>query len=306
MQTGTKVVVGVAVVGGLAAGGILLLRHLNRSREPSRCGLVADIVGDIAGTLAGPSPEGAAKGDVAQRAAEAACNLLGNLPSIREAGETVINAGFSISDGLRNLLGISGPGTCDDAKRAENIRLNGAVVKRVHDRFPTPPLVAASICAANMKGPDGEALHPLRRDVPLEYANGCVPYSGHPGNAKCVQGTHALNRGQNAATRAMGTGRLGVDPTTREHTGAADKFPIPIPAGHRAFWVRGQPQTCAAGSTVATDHRASSTAHTSVCWPSGEADIPRTPRREGAGSPGTGTTTSGGRTSAVGTTRDHR
>ncbi len=106
----------------------------------------------------------------------------------------------------------------------------------------------------------------------LEYANGCTPYKGSPGWAKCVEGTTSWCNDSgfgNWGTWCSGleSGRQ-YDPTTRKHRSAGEMkdsarsksgqykpFPIPIPAGHTAWWVAGKPVTCPAGTEVALDGR---------------------------------------------------
>lgn len=147
-------------------------------------------------------------------------------------------------------------------RAAANARLNGEA-RAVH-----PALRAVSQVYASRGGQAGSTtvtdLYPLVE--PAErYANGCVPVPGHPDWAKCAPGTvsqvwapveephgHAArnafrgsaddpyHRRHPATVRRLN----GRGPGARPVDEPAPAFPLAVPAGHSAWWDRGEPRVC--------------------------------------------------------------
>lgn len=222
MVSTTAILVG----GGVVAGGVILVARMRAAqRPPSPCGAFGTIVGDVAGMFAGPAD--ASANSSANAAAQLACNLLG-----------AIDWG-SIRDRIANALG-QGPG-CLDYDR-ENQAKNGAITERISTAFE--PVSERNNIMCSKPGV-------------LAYANGCVPYRGHPDFAKCAPGTHHMSRNpDDSVTAGIGTGVIGADPTTRR-----------TPDGKH--WLKGREFTCPNGQTPAVDHRAGA-GGTYTCWSGGD------------------------------------
>jgi hypothetical protein len=250
MSTTTTVLI-VGGVGVAVVGGVLVWKHWQAAKAApavDKCAAFANIVGDVAGTAAGPADLSA--NSSANLAAYWACKLGSALPL------------DDVASGFKRMLGFDGP-TCDDHAK-KNIGLNGAPA----ESFPAGLL--AVLKAEGWVCGDGT----------IRYANGCSPYVDTatlttPGGlrAGCVKGTAALSdkrprtqaaslfsgRPWNAATK---TG----DPTTRKHIASMGRFPLTVPTGGTAWYVRGKPMVCKAGEQIALDQRTGG-AGTPVCWP---------------------------------------
>lgn len=234
---------------GGAGAGYLYLRWKADQDQTSSCEALGSLIGGIAGTAAGPGD--ATANANAQRLTQIACNLLGNADQIING---VSNVGFGISDrladGLNTVLGRGDDGRCNagSAQKKKNEELNGPVTARAHEKMPSGQIVGG-VCHKSLN---------KRVDIPLRHQNGCVPYQGAPGWEKCKPGTTSLTTdGANPARiRAIGSGRVGVDPFSFKDSGERafrDPFPEDVPAGGTAYWINGQPFVCA--GTVALDHR---------------------------------------------------
>jgi hypothetical protein len=120
------------------------------------------------------------------------------------------------------------------------------------------------------------------------YANGCEPYEGAAGWAKCVKGTRPMVRGNCAVNGKHVDGLMSGDPATDPATfrwdervlkkTSATTFPAKVPAGGTAWVVRGKAVACAAGSEVrGRDHTGGSPCVASYGTGAGQAPPPVPP-----------------------------
>jgi hypothetical protein len=293
----------VIIAGGVAVvGGVILYRRFQAAKTspaPDKCAAFAGIVGDVAGTAAGPADLSA--NSSAQQAAYLACKVASSIPW----------------DKIANAVGLDPKGCGDWHKR--NVELHGAPRLTIH------PVLAAYLERERRWSQPPICTNP----GVIEYGDGWIPYAdenGKPRPGYKNAGDRSMSKWPARAQGAIATGRLynetlrTGDPLTRKHTAAIGTFPMKVAAGSTAYWVRGQPMVCAAGQTIALDHRGDPTGPgIPVCW---AASSPPPERRDepgglsdlfglfghdgrstgGAQVPGT-TTTEDGKTT---TTYDHR
>lgn len=286
-----KATTGILIAGGVV-GGALALRAYAQSRAPqgtSACDAVATLAGEAASRYAdsqtGGGGEAADTRGKTEQAVKIACNVIDK-----------------IVDKVRGFVG--GEGCLE--KHPKNIQANGQPSLTCH------PVLAAFLERDRSLG--GPVF--CSRPGVLRYGT-CEPFRGdQPGMVRpgCAPGTEVMSGRGGAAQRQFLSGRLWNpatrtgDPFTREHTKDIGPFPLAVPVGARAFWVRGQPLVCKAGETLALDHRGESVG-VPRCWP---ASSPPPTRREDpqASLPswldwlGLGGGTNPGTT--TGTTTDHR
>lgn len=228
METSTGLLIGGAVV----AGGLLYLYVRRQAKddapkEKSKCDQVAEAAAALGGAQAGT-------------AAKIACEIASRI-ELPELHHTFNNS-----------------------------KANGAATKHMH-----PALYAQGYYTERSNTAGGQYRSYSLRNVfgvgdlpPIEFSNGCVPYPGAPGWSKCAQpGTEAQ-----AGGAGMFTGRVGNDPTTRAHLTSAQldaqgaggvlatgakwlAYPVPVPAGHTAWWVAGNPLPKPDGAVLGVDHR---------------------------------------------------
>lgn len=159
-----------------------------------------------------------------------------------------------------------------DEVNKHNIPLNGAIVSTypVDPRFhttgqgyvvrDTPGVGAGYTIIPALKG----------KEIPV-YKNGCVPLTGDPRFAKCVEGTKKYNHFAEPGTSTAYNAATGHgDTLTHRHYGSGfsdrykPKFPIPCAAPNESWWLSGQPACCPPGSLIARRTNADGS-RTSVC-----------------------------------------
>jgi hypothetical protein len=206
----------------------------------------------------------------AKEACEAAAKELGVPTSVCEIGVPLVEDLVDWVDSWGDF------GREYRAKDEENKKLNGAI--------KTPLVQAVKSCldsSYSLNANTGQLISSMWGTA-LEFENGCTPFAGSPGWSKCAPGTNNMFYGKvkthfgsksppepftgrtdvdlegqssdvGGGYRYFGDGRINTDPTTGQFApqGANGKcaplFPIPIPTGHRGFFVAGKPRTCPEG-----------------------------------------------------------
>jgi hypothetical protein len=243
-----------ALAGAAGVGFVLYQRW--KAGQPTGAASPCAALGTIAGQYAAVThPEEPQAGKVAQQAATLGCQAWSKLPTDKKIIAAVAGLpGLSFAyakDGFDWAVSKAWGSRDLDADRRRNVELNGPVTAAVDPQMPGAFINrrAGGIFIPIRPGADGKR----GLSVPLQHQNGCVPYSGHPGWAKCISGTRPNDNGPNRYTAAMGAATAD-DPTTGRHSDAYGSFPLPVPMGAAAYWERGVAKVCTAALTQ--DHRA--------------------------------------------------
>lgn len=239
METTTAIL----LAAGAAGVGFIAYRNWQKGQpaaQQSPCAAVGALASAAASAYA---PEDPTAGKNASQAAQLACTQFQKLSGTEKGIAALIGIGPALVP--RALDYVTGKlyGNLDTgAVKKRNEELNGAIVERVDPRMERSFFNRFRHHIWNTLSKDPKT-GKLGLDVPLRHVNGCVPYSGHAGAAKCVVGTRMLDGGANQYTAAMATGRAD-DPTTGRLAAGAT-FPLQVPAGSAAYWDRGEAKVCA-------------------------------------------------------------
>lgn len=241
------------LIGGVVVGGGLLVLHLRRKKAEeaaapparSKCDKAADLARVAA--MASGNPAAA---DQAANAAKTACEILDKIP-------------------------IPDVYVTSAEEKANNEGKNGKIVQSWHpahfaNRYQ---LHEGQNYLKTLVGPT--------QGLEIRHENGCTPFLGSPGWAKCAAGTSDRRAAWPGAgdkrrdASGLGTGRDdGRDLLTGPHysreevakwhphygkliANAWKPYPIPVPSGHTAYWVGGKPLPKPDGAVLAVDQRTS-------------------------------------------------